>query len=132
VVTAGGEGGRESNGAKGKTHLCVIIHIGALLKGGGIKGCRWRSVLMGEVAHVGSARGRITFVDIFLDDELAFGKCPFPKCIVGRRTRREDVFEAATSAALVGQTTSSAGSTRVPRVHATTESSKYVEKLANR
>jgi hypothetical protein len=35
-VTARGEGGRERYGAEGKTQLCVVIHIGALLKCGEI------------------------------------------------------------------------------------------------
>jgi hypothetical protein len=85
-VTARGEGGRERNGANGKTQLCVVIHIGALLKCGDIEGCGRRGVRMGEIAQEGSMRGGTPDVAIFLDDELALGKCPLQKGIVGRRT----------------------------------------------
>jgi dsRNA-specific ribonuclease len=47
----------------------------------------------------------------FLDDELALGKSPPHEGIVGRRTRREDVVEAAIATALLGQATSSSSTT---------------------
>jgi hypothetical protein len=41
---------------------------------------------MGEIAQEGSMRGGMAVVAIFLDDELALGKCPLQEGIVGRRT----------------------------------------------
>jgi hypothetical protein len=71
---------------EGKTYLCVVIHISALLKGGDIKRCMWRGVRMGEIAHEGIMRGGMADVRIFLDNELALGKCPLHMGVVGRRT----------------------------------------------
>jgi hypothetical protein len=72
-------------------YLCVVIHIGVVLKGGDFEGGRRRGVRMGKVALEGSMRGGRADVAIFLDDELALGKCPLQEGIVGRRTLREDV-----------------------------------------
>jgi hypothetical protein len=63
---------------------------------------------MGEMAHEGNMRGGTRVVAILIDDELAFGKCPLHEGIVGRRTRQEEVVEAATTTAFVGHATSSA------------------------
>jgi hypothetical protein len=73
-----GERGGKSNGVEGNTHLCVIIKIGALFKGGHVESGRRGGVHMGNVAHEGSMRGgTLVCGAIFLDDELALGKCPF-------------------------------------------------------
>jgi hypothetical protein len=85
-VTVGGQERRKGNGTEGKTHLCVVIHVGALLMGGEIDGCMRRGVRRGEIAEEGSMRGGSGVVGaIFLDDELALGKCPFQEGIIRRR-----------------------------------------------
>jgi hypothetical protein len=48
---------------------------------------------MGEVAPEGCMRGGIAIVGvIFLDDELALGKCPFYEGIMWRRARDERMW----------------------------------------
>jgi hypothetical protein len=59
------------------------MNIGALLKCGHIESFKRRGVRMGEVAQEGSMRGGSAAVGaIFMDDELALGKCPFQEGII--------------------------------------------------